>query len=84
VSFVDLDAMPYWTEADKAEYGLLIFEFVEAVRAHQEHCAICSRGPSCAAIRDCFEGILRWRRRRELLSLAAHLRACQDFAEAAA
>jgi hypothetical protein len=71
-----------WTDADAAEFDILIFEFVDVVLAHKERCSVCSRGgPWCEPLRECFEGILHWRRGRELRSLAARLRARQDFAD---
>ena len=72
--------MIVWTQADAAEFDLLLFEFVDAVLVHRERCSICSQGgPWCAPLRECFDGILHWRRFRELRSIAARRRAEQDF-----
>lgn len=70
--------MTAWTAADAAELDLLIFEFVHALRVHQERCSICSSGPSCSPIREAYEAVVYGRKRLELCSLAARLRAHED------
>jgi hypothetical protein len=71
-----------WTAADAAELDVLLYVFVETVWIHQARCGICSKGgPWCQPLKDCFEELLAWRKRRELLSVAARLRAKQDFAD---
>jgi hypothetical protein len=69
-------APPWWTEADQAELDVLVNELVRAGFAHRAGCSICSaRAGWCEAMRDALEGLVEWRRGRELRSKAAWLRA---------
>ena len=73
---------PWWSDADQAEYDLLIAEFVGSAFAHRERCSTCrAGGPWCAALTEAFDALEEWRAGRELRSKAAHLRAAQDFAD---
>jgi hypothetical protein len=74
----------WWSEADAAELDVLLEAFVESALIHRARCSVCKRGPWCEQLRECFDGILAWRRRRQLITIAAALRARQDFADWAA
>jgi hypothetical protein len=70
---------PWTTLADRAELDLLAFEFVRTVEAHRKGCSICSAGgPWCDPLRECFDGIIDWRRFRELRSLGGYLRELEE------
>lgn len=77
-----MSAPPYWTDADAAEFDLLLDTFVDAYWHHRERCAICRRGgPWCDPLREGLDLVVEWRRRRLLRSEAAYLRARQDFVD---
>jgi hypothetical protein len=65
----------WWTEADKAELSLLVYEFTGAVALHDAQCGTCrARGEWCAALSDACNALLEWREGRMLASKAAFLR----------
>jgi hypothetical protein len=73
------DAMPWWTEADQAEWELLGFEFVEAAWAHHERCPICALGGAwCRPLAEAFDALLLWCHRRMRRTWATYMRAQQD------
>jgi hypothetical protein len=77
-----LSAAPWWTDADAAELDVLFDAFLEeAYWKHLERgCDECgSGGPWCDGLRDVFEIVLDWRRRRRLQSKAEWLR-CRERA----
>jgi hypothetical protein len=73
---------PWWTAADQAEFELLVFEFVNAAGLHRERCETCSTGETwCDPLRCALDAVIGWRQGRSLRSLAAALRARQDFVD---
>jgi hypothetical protein len=77
-----VSAPAWWSAADQAELDVLILELVDGVADHRERCRVCSAGgPWCAGLREAFDVVLEWRRRRRLYSLATWLRARQDLAD---
>jgi hypothetical protein len=73
---------PWWTEADQAEFDLLVREFVGSAFVHRELCSTCrGRGPWCAPLADAFAAVEEWREDREFRSKAQWLRTRQTAAE---
>ncbi len=72
-----MSGVTWWTAADQAEADLLVHELVTGFFDHRQWC----RQPVCPHLAEALKVILEWRRRRELLSIAARLRAAQDLAE---
>jgi hypothetical protein len=67
----------WWTAADDAELDVIVWALVGAGLAHRE-CAACRRlGRYCPPMAEAVEAVLDWRRARNLLSRAEHLRALQ-------
>jgi hypothetical protein len=65
----------WWTPADSAELDVLVDALLDAVYMHREQCKICATGgPWCDALRDCLQIVQEWRRSRDRLSKAEHLR----------
>ena len=67
-----------WTAADEAELDVLAHELVRLAWPLRHKRSV------HGAISEAVEAILEWRQARELRSIAAKLRAGQDFAEWAA
>jgi hypothetical protein len=71
----------WWTDADRAELAVLIWELVTRVPEHKTRCARCqaekATGFPCPAVTEAIEAVLDWRRGRQLLSRAEWLRARQ-------
>lgn len=79
-----LAGQPWWTEADQAEFDLLLLEFVKAALRHREGCAICrGGGPWCDPLYEAFEILVDWRDCRILQSKADWLRLRQELHHAA-
>jgi hypothetical protein len=79
-----LSAMPWWTRADAAELVVLADALTDAAWLHKERCAVCrERGPWCEPLRDAFDAMLSWRRRRILRSRAEWLAVEQNARRAA-
>jgi hypothetical protein len=76
------ERLPWWTDADQAEFDVLVLDFFEAAWLHRERCPVCSAGgPWCWPLRDVFDLLVLWARRRMLRTWAAYVRARQDFAD---
>lgn len=66
---------PWWTEADQAEFDVLVHAFVDVAWVHREKCAICGEGGRwCKALREAFDVVLEWRECQHLRSKATWLR----------
>jgi hypothetical protein len=69
----------WWTEADAAELGYLVWELVGGYFEHRERCRACrpDARPSipCPHLRVAISEVLDWRAARVLLSRAQALRA---------
>lgn len=63
---------PWWTEADAAEFDVLVWELVRLHGRHRDHPDV------AAAVGEAVDAILDWRRARDLRSRAAYLRTMQD------
>jgi hypothetical protein len=73
-SDASLSQKPWWTEADRAEFDVLIDALVGAVLDHRQRCTICAAGgPWCAALRDGLCIVIEWRNTRIRRSKAAWL-----------
>jgi hypothetical protein len=69
------EAPAWWTAADQAELDVVIWELVGAGFAHRD-CARCQElNTWCPPMAEAAEAVLTWRRGRNLLSRAEHLRA---------
>ena len=67
----------WWTAADDAELDVIVWDLVRAGFAHRD-CLRCRElGAYCEPMRAAVEAVLDWRRARNLLSRAEHLRALQ-------
>lgn len=64
-----------WSEADEAEWVVLVDELVTQAWPHR------GKPGFREALGETVDVLLEWRRRRELATLAARLRAAQDFAD---
>ena len=66
----------WWTEADQAEFDVLVYALVRGIFRHREHCAACARSGSavyCRAVERAVEEMLDWLQLRSLLSRAEYL-----------
>jgi hypothetical protein len=67
----------WWSEADEAEWQLLLYEFVGAAWAHRT-CTACQQQQGwCEPLAECWAGLLEWREGRTLRAKATWLRACE-------
>lgn len=76
---MDLRRQPWWSEADEAEFNVLIHAFVDAGLAHHKNCCG-TTGPWCPPLREAFDAVVDWRTSRVLRSKAAWLRAREEAA----
>lgn len=65
---------PWWTDADQAELDIIAHDLVTATRAHSDHCQVCRAGGACQPLRDAYDAVAEWKRRRNLLSKATFYR----------
>jgi hypothetical protein len=63
-----------WTEADRAESDVLVWELVTLAPEHRARCPLCEDGRRtglpCPRVGEAIEAVLDWHRRRRLLSRA--------------
>lgn len=64
-----------WTAADEAELALVLDELVRGWFTHRDGC----KQRPCPHLSEAVADMLDWRRRRVLMTRAAHLRARQDI-----
>jgi hypothetical protein len=70
---------PWWTDADQAEFELLVFEFFGLAFVHYAACPTCLAGktvctPYLEAVHGALNPILEWMRAREARSHAQWVR----------
>lgn len=66
----------WWTDADQAELDLIALDLFELTYQHHMNCDGCHRdvGGYCQALRDIWDVVDEWKRRRALMSKATYYR----------